>query len=155
MHASSPSLALSNFPSSSNPTHNSDLQQLDNDLDYTNATYTNSQHFLPSCFHLPRSLSPRPSTSSSFHDYTPPTHTPPRIAPHPTLQASQAPFLFPPSIHVMSHAVSTDPAAMPHPDASQALHFSADNDELITDFLQEFEDLVSPTRGDKTLRQAF
>ena len=35
---------------------------------------------------------------------------------------------------------------MPHPDASRAPRFSADNDKLIADFLQEYEDLANSVR---------
>ena len=42
----------------------------------------------------------------------------------------------------MSHTTPTGPAAMLHADVSRAPRFSADNDELIANFLQEYKNLA-------------
>ena len=116
------------------------------------AGYDTTLQFLPTLVSRPRPNLPRPPPSARTPHYLPTHqiyHAPPPPAPLnnqppgpvPAVpQTYQAPALLPP-VH-MSHAAPTGPAAMPSARSSRAPQFAGDDDEVLTEFLREYEDLA-------------
>ena len=114
--------------------------------------YDTKLQFLPALVSLPRQARhnlPGPPPSARNPPYHPANNPPPPPVPHtnqppypaPAVpQTYQAPLLLPP-VHA-SHATPTGPAAMPSARSSRAPQFTGGEDEVLSEFLREYEDLA-------------
>ena len=133
-----PSPSTSDFPTSL------DSSQLGRNQDSSESRYTVPAGY-STTLQFPPSLTSQPCNTTQSHFVPAPV---PSQLPRPASQhTKQTPSSsLPHTMSTMSNAASTSLAAMPSSRSSKAPHFSGDEDELVSEFLQEYEDLADGCR---------